>query len=101
MKTGMNLLLWTAAAGEEHFSLLERIRDWGFDGVELPIFDAAGSPWAALGAELDRLGLGRTAVTVLPEGTNLVSESKAEHDAAIGRQQEKGRGDHANHGDRF
>lgn len=83
MKTGMNLLLWTAAAGKEHFSLLERIRDWGFDGVELPIFDVAGSPWAALGAELDRLGLGRTAVTVLPEGTDLVSESKAEHEAAI------------------
>ena len=44
MRVGMNLLLWTAAAGEEHFSLLEKIKQWGFDGVELPMFSIEGSP---------------------------------------------------------
>ena len=35
MKYGMNLLLWTGDVTEEHFPLLEKIKGWGFDGVEL------------------------------------------------------------------
>ena len=83
MRVGMNLLLWTAAAGEEHLPLLEKIKQWGFDGVELPMFSIEGSPWAKLGAHLDDLGLGRTAVAVLPDGANLIGEEAAERSAAV------------------
>ena len=39
MKYGMNLLLWTAGVTAEHFPLLNNLKEWGFDGVELPMFD--------------------------------------------------------------
>ena len=83
MKTGMNLLLWTAAVDESHFSLLEDIKRWGFDGVEIPIFDLKASPWRKLAAKLDELGLDRTAVAVLPEGANLIGERRGERKAAV------------------
>lgn len=83
MKVGMNLLLWTGGADLTHLPLLEQIKGWGFDGVEFPMFSADGSPWAKLAAKCDELGLGRTAVTVLPAGTNLISEDEGERKAAV------------------
>lgn len=83
MKVGMNLLLWTGAATEKHFPLLRKIKSWGFDGVELPMFSPDGSPWVKLGKELDKLGLGRTVVSVLPPGANLISEKASEREAAV------------------
>ncbi|GMU91488.1 MAG: hypothetical protein AMXMBFR4_05460 [Candidatus Hydrogenedentota bacterium] len=83
MKVGMNLLLWTAAAGTEHFPLLKQIKSWGFDGVELPMFNAKGSPWAELATTLNDEGLARTAVAVLPQGANLIGEEPKERAAAV------------------
>lgn len=83
MKVGMNLLLWTGAAGTEHFSLLKQIKSWGFDGVELPMFNTKGSPWAELAATLNGEGLGRTAVAVLPQGANLIGEEPEERTSAV------------------
>ncbi len=83
MKIGMNLLLWTAAATEEHFGLLEDIKGWGFDGVELPMFDPAGSPWAALKSHLDGMGMGSTVVGCLPEDTSMILDDAAQNQAAI------------------
>lgn len=83
MKVGINLLLWTAAAGEEHFAIVKQIESWGYDGVEFPMFSPDCSPWSAFGTELDDLGLGRTAVGVLPEGANLISDDAGERSAAI------------------
>ena len=39
MKTGMNLLLWTTHVTEEHFPLFANLKQTGFDGVEIPLFD--------------------------------------------------------------
>ncbi len=64
MKYGMNMLLWTDNVTESHFSLLEQIKEMGYDGVELPIFAADESHFRKLGQKLDALGLERTAVTV-------------------------------------
>ncbi len=73
MQIGINLLLWTAAVGEQDLGLLDDVRGWGYDGVEFPMFAADSSPWATLAAKLDDLGLGRTAVTVVPEEANPIS----------------------------
>lgn len=83
MKLGMNLLLWTAAANEGHLPLLESIKSWGFDGVELPMFSHDGSPWKVLADACDNLGLARTTVVCLPEGANLISENAAERENAV------------------
>lgn len=77
MKVGLNVLLWTAAAGEEHLGLLGDIREWGYESVEFPMFGPDCSPWPLLAARLDDLGLSRTAVTVMPPAANLIDEDPA------------------------
>lgn len=83
MKVGMDVLLWTAAATEEHLPLLESLKDWGYDGVEFPMFAPDCSPWATLAATLDGLGLGRTAVTVMPETGNPIAEDAKVRQAGL------------------
>ena len=39
MKIGMCMFLWTTSAGPEHEPLLANIRETGFDGVEIPVFE--------------------------------------------------------------
>ena len=82
MKVAMNLLLWTAGASEAEFPLFKNIKDWGFDGVELPMFDTAGSPWGELSKNLEDLGLGRNVVACLPPGSNLIGEEAGERKLA-------------------
>ena len=83
MKVGMNLLLWTGAASKEHYPLFKQLKSWGFDGVELPMFSAAGSDWAELKRVLDGEGLARTVVSVPAPGGNFVSEEANERAAAL------------------
>ncbi|MCA9080191.1 MAG: sugar phosphate isomerase/epimerase, partial [Planctomycetaceae bacterium] len=85
MKYGMNLLLWTAAVDESHFSLLEQIKGWGYDGVELPVFDMNLETFQKVGAKLDELGLGRTAVTVCTKEENPIDPDPAIRAAGLAR----------------
>jgi D-psicose/D-tagatose/L-ribulose 3-epimerase len=66
MKTGMNLLLWATHVTEEHYPILEKLRDAGFDGVEIPVFEGDEAHYKKLGAKLKELGLASTAVTIIP-----------------------------------
>lgn len=83
MKLGMNLLLWTGAATKEHYPLFKQIKSWGFDGVELPMFNATGSDWAELKTVLDGEGLASTVVSVPAPGCNFISETQSERAAAL------------------
>lgn len=73
MKFGMNLLLWTGDVTDEMLPTLEMLKNMGFDGVELPMFEANTDKYAALGKRLDDLGLERTAVTIRGEEDNPIS----------------------------
>lgn len=73
MKYGMNLLLWSGEIGEDHFPVLEKIREMGYDGVEIPIFNLDVSIYEKLGKKLAELGLESTAVTVRNEEDNPIS----------------------------
>lgn len=77
MKFGINTLLWTAAFGEEHLDLLPRIREWGFDGVEIARFSFDGFPAARIRAALEREGLGCTFCSALTGELSLVSADAA------------------------
>ncbi len=66
MKIGFCMLLWTTSVGEEHKGILEDIRATGYDGIEVPVFDGTPDDYAAIGRMLDELGLGRTAISVIP-----------------------------------
>jgi D-psicose/D-tagatose/L-ribulose 3-epimerase len=66
MKFGMNMLLWTTHVTEEHFPILAKLKEAGFDGVEIPVFEEESTSYEKLRKELDRLALSCTTVFVIP-----------------------------------
>ncbi len=85
MKTGMNLLLWTTHVTEEHFPLLAKLKQAGYDGVEIPLFEGDANHYKAIGRELKNLGLGCTAVTVVGPDSNPISADANVRKAAVDR----------------
>ncbi|MEQ8790739.1 MAG: sugar phosphate isomerase/epimerase [Pirellulaceae bacterium] len=76
MKFGMNLLLWTGELNDACIPVLEMLKQQGYDGVELPMFNL-DLDYAAWGKRLDDLGLERTAVTVRTGEDNPISPDAA------------------------
>lgn len=81
MQYGMNLLLWSGGMDESIAPVLERLKQMGYDGVEVPMFDLDVESWSAWSGRLDAAGLARTAVTVRGEEDNPASQ-----DAAVRKQ---------------
>ena len=80
MKIGINLLLWTGHVTEDYVPILQAIKDTGFDGVEIPVFDASDAAhYAELGAIMDDIGLERTAVALIPDEEHSPLSDKAAH----------------------
>ena len=78
MKIGMCMFLWTTSVGRKHEKLLRDIRQTGFDGVEIPIFEGKPDDYRRLGELLDRIGLERTAVSAMGDpAMNLISPDQA------------------------
>ena len=73
MKYGVNLMVWTTHIGSQHEALLSRIKDSGFDGVELLLSPEEPADVFYVKTVLDGLGLERTMCSVLPREANLVS----------------------------
>jgi D-psicose/D-tagatose/L-ribulose 3-epimerase len=72
MKYGMNLLLWSGEVTESMMPTIEQLKQMGYDGVEIPMFNL-DLDYASLGKRLDDLGLQRTAVTVRNVDDNPIS----------------------------
>jgi D-psicose/D-tagatose/L-ribulose 3-epimerase len=68
MKIGVNSFLWTASFGPEQFSILPRVREWGFDAFEIPVFDPAKIEVRAIRKELEANQLECTLCAILPPG---------------------------------
>lgn len=85
MKYGLNLLLWTSGVDESIFPTLEKIKSWGYDGVELPVFDMNVPAYQKIGQKLAELHLESTAVTVCTDAENPISPEAGIRQAAIER----------------
>src|SRR5947209_18270393 len=85
MKTGMNLLLWTTHVTQEHFPLFAKLKQAGFDGVEIPLFEGDANHFKAVGRELKNQGLGCTAVTVVGPDANPISPDAKVRQAGVER----------------
>jgi D-psicose/D-tagatose/L-ribulose 3-epimerase len=85
MKTGMNLLLWTTHVTAEHFPLFARLKQTGYDGVELPLFEGDAAHYKVIRKELDNHGLGCTTVTVASPEANPISPDITMRKAAVER----------------
>jgi D-psicose/D-tagatose/L-ribulose 3-epimerase len=77
MKFGVNTMVWTTQVGEKEDPLFARIKEWGFDGVELFISPDEPANIPAIRATLDRLQLERTTCCVLPRDANIVGSDAA------------------------
>lgn len=74
MLYGINLLLWSGEVSDSLLKICEQLREIGFDGVELPIFNL-DLDYQSVGRRLDEIGLRRTASTIRSEGDNPISSN--------------------------
>ena len=73
MKYSMNLLLWGNQIDDSLFPTLELIKEIGFDGVEVPIFNTNPEHWFKFRKKLDDLGLSCETDTICGPDNHLIS----------------------------
>ncbi len=83
MKYGVNTMVWTTRVSAREEPLFARIREWGFDGVELFLSPEEPAGLPAVKRTLDRLGLERTTCSVLPRSANLIGPDREERARGI------------------
>jgi D-psicose/D-tagatose/L-ribulose 3-epimerase len=74
MKFGVNMFIWTANFGAADTHLLPAIRQHGFDGIEVPIFNPAEFPAELIRRTTAENGLECTVCSVIPEGMSVFSD---------------------------
>ena len=79
MKVGFNMLLWTTHVTEEAFPLLEAIKEIGYDGVEIPLFEGQPEHFEKVGKAIKDNGLTCTSVTVIPDEEHNPVSPDAQH----------------------
>lgn len=72
-KFGLNLLLWSSSIDDSHLPLMEQIKAWGYDGVEIPLFEFEELKLRRASRQLDDIGLERTTLTVCGAADNPIS----------------------------
>ncbi len=83
MKLGLNVFLWSGQTDAKLFPVLEKIKKWGYDGAEFPLFHANEDVYRKTREKLDELGLGATGCTVLSAEANLISDSSEVRKAGV------------------
>lgn len=73
------MLLWTTHVTQEHLPLLEKLKKTGYDGVEIPIFEADHAHFEEVGKAIKDNGLACTAVTVIPDEQHNPISADAKH----------------------
>jgi D-psicose/D-tagatose/L-ribulose 3-epimerase len=83
MRLGMNMLLWaTDVTPPEYDDVFAMLKDAGFEGVEVPIFDREVDKYAELGRRLAEIGLEPIAVSARSVDDNPLADDPAEAIAA-------------------
>jgi D-psicose/D-tagatose/L-ribulose 3-epimerase len=73
MKLGVSAFAWTAAFGSGHLPLIAQVKEYGFDGFEIPMFVPSALPAADLRREFEANDLECTVCAILPPGINPIS----------------------------
>lgn len=85
MKFGMSMLLWTPFVTHEHAPLFRRLKELGFDGVEVPVNEGPDSHYQELGQMLADIGLEAVGVAFVTDEENPASPDAAIRAAALER----------------
>jgi D-psicose/D-tagatose/L-ribulose 3-epimerase len=83
MKFGVNAFIWTANFGRADLPLLPLIKERGFDGIEIPIFQPAEFDAAGIRTGLEENGLECTVCSVMPAGMTIFSEDAGARRTAV------------------
>ncbi len=67
MQVSINLLCLAGQIEAAHLPHIRRLKDLGYDGVEIPILTGDPGHYAWLAKELDSIGLRRTSTSVIPD----------------------------------
>lgn len=78
MQVGINLLCLTGFITKEHLPKIRRLKEIGYDGVEVPILTGDPDHYEWLAGELDKIGLRRTSTSVIPSADENPLSSNAE-----------------------
>ena len=73
IKAGINMMLWTSFVEETHFEIFTNLKNAGYDGVEIPLFEGDLEHYAKVKQALDESGLECTTSTACLEDRNLIS----------------------------
>ena len=73
MKLGVSAFAWTGSFQEDHLHLLSKVRAYGFDGFEIPMFAPSALPVRALHKAFAASDLECTICAILPAGINPIS----------------------------
>jgi len=77
MKFGVNTFLWAEEFSLASLELLPRIKEAGFDGVQVPLFRPATFPAAAVRKGFEANGLECTICSIFVDGQSLISDDAA------------------------
>ncbi len=77
MKIGVSAFAWTTKLKAAHLELLPRLREQGFDGFELPMFDPAALASLKPRRAFEASGMECTVCAILPAGVNPISPDAA------------------------
>jgi D-psicose/D-tagatose/L-ribulose 3-epimerase len=73
MKLGVSAFAWTATFGVQHLPLIAKVREYGFQGFEIPMFVPSALPAAELRQAFEANDLECTVCAILPAGINPIS----------------------------
>lgn len=77
MKIGVSAFAWTTKFQQRHLGLLPQLREHGFDGFEIPMFDPADIETLELRRAFESSGLECTVCAILSDGINPISPDAA------------------------
>ena len=73
MKIGVSAFAWTTKLGQAHIGLIPKLREYGLDGFEIPMFNPADVPATELRRACEANNMECTVCSILPEGINPIS----------------------------
>lgn len=84
-KVGFNLLLWTASISEKMNPITDKIKEIGYDGVEVCLGEQKTQPYIDFGKYAKSVGMEVTSVAVVSKDEDPISESAAVREKALDR----------------